>query len=500
MIFRFRSGLRPMHVGLPLLVVVMVAAACTSTPTQAPSQSRGVAHASSEEEPAGGRSGNEAEEEGQALQERIDAFAAAKASGTAGIARQVSSSPAPGWTGEHVVDPTTDDWEPAIAADPNGPYVYALVTRIGEPKPCPGNCPSAFMGLMRSTDNGRTWSAVMPLCACKGSWQYDPQIEVVPNTGAVYAAYLNGFNTVFMKSTDHGKTWTAPVKTYGNVSWTDKPALAMSDDGRDVYISFNGPTGGDPYVAQSHDFGKTWTQTKLVGSKRYYFAFDADVLHDGSVVFAESSIDYSGPATSPVGVVKQVVFVSRDRGKRWTQTVVDTVDVGEPCTSAGCGPDFYIGHDAVSADDAGHLVYLYDGATTEFGPQRIYARTSSDEGATWSGRTPLSVAGENATTPAVEQVGNGDARAWYMQTSNGDAHHSWNVWYRSSRDGGRTWSAPVKLSDATSGAGYKNASGFDEVYGDYGEICVTSAGKAIAIWGEGFSWTGPGGVWFNRQV
>ena len=60
--------------------------------------------------------------------------------------------------------------------------------------------------------------------------------------------------------------------------------------------------------------------------------------------------------------------------------MVDTVKVGEPCVSAGCGPDFYIGHEALSADDNGHLVFLYDGAVTELGPQRIYVRTSSDEG------------------------------------------------------------------------------------------------------------------------
>ena len=140
-----------------------------------------------------------------------------------------------------------------------------------------------------------TWSNAKVVCPCKGSWQYDPMIEVVPNTGAVYVAYLNGFNTVFLKSTDHGKTWSAPVKTFGKVSWTDKPALAVSDSGRDVYLSFNGPTGGDPFMAVSHDFGKTWTQTKVVDSKRYYFAYDADVLPDGTVVFSESSISYTGP-------------------------------------------------------------------------------------------------------------------------------------------------------------------------------------------------------------
>jgi hypothetical protein len=495
---KIASRMRAGRFAISVLVVAVLASACSSSQApRPPAQPDNPARAGSEQVP--GASGDQ-QEEAQALQERLDAFAQAKANGTAGVAQAVTSNPASGWTGEYVVNPKKDDWEPAIAADPNGPYVYALVTRIGDPKPCPGNCPSAIMGLLRSTDNGKTWSDVTPLCACKGSWQYDPMIEVVPDTGAVYAAYLNGFNTVFMKSTDHGQTWSAPVKTYGNVSWTDKPALAMSDDGRDVYISFNGPTGGDPFVTQSHNFGKTWTQTKLVDSKRYYFAFDADVLHDGTVVFAESSIAYTGPATSPEGVVKHVLFASHDAGRHWSQVVVDTVKVGEPCTSAGCGPDFYIGHDAVSADDRGDLVYLYDGATTDLGAQRIYSRTSRDEGATWSARTALSVAGENATSPAVESVGNGDVRAWYMQTSNGDARHSWNVWYRSSKNGGTTWSAPIKLSDATSGPRYVNAGGFDEIYGDYGEICVTSAGSAIAIWGEGFSWTGPGGVWINRQL
>jgi hypothetical protein len=49
------------------------------------------------------------------------------------------------------------------------------------------------------------------------------------------------------------------------------------------------------------------------------------------------------------------------------------------------------------------------------------------------------------------------------------------------------------------GAAYKNADGFDDVYGDYGEIAITSTGKTIATWGEGLSRAGPG-VWFNRQA
>ena len=52
----------------------------------------------------------------------------------------------------------------------------------------------------------------------------------------------------------------------------------------------------------------------------------------------------------------------------------------------------------------------------------------------------------------------------------------------------------------TSGAPYKTANGFLEPYGDYGETAITSAGKTIATWGEGNSYTGPGGVWVNRQT
>ncbi len=74
------------------------------------------------------------------------------------------------------------------------------------------------------------------------------------------------------------------------------------------------------------------------------------------------------------------------------------------------------------------------------------------------------------------------------------------IWYRSSADGGATWSAPVNISDAISGAAYKTAAGFQEFYGDYGEIAITNTGKTIGVWGEAFSYTGPGGTWFNRQI
>jgi hypothetical protein len=302
-----------------------------------------------------------------------------------------------------------------------------------------------------------------------------------------------------VKSTDHGGSWSAPAKVYGNVSWNDKPILATSDNGQDVYVSFNGPTNGDPYVAQSHNGGTTWTQTKVVDSSRYYFAFDGDVLPNGTVVFSEASLDYSGPGGSLVGQSQIHVIRSTNQGNSWTSSLVDTVELSPNCTAAGCTADYYPGHTAISADASGNLVLLYDGATVSHGNDTVWSRRSTDGGATWSARQALSTSGEMADFPAIESRGSGDVRAWYMQT-NGGNFDAWNVWYRSSTDGGTTWSTPVKISDVTSGATYKTANGFLEPYGDYGEAAITNTGKFIGIWGEGNSYTGPGGAWFNRQT
>jgi hypothetical protein len=398
----------------------------------------------------------EAEEQRETTELRLEALAEARHRGVAGKTGRINQKPAAGWAGEQLLDATGDDWEPAVAADPNAPYVYVLTTRYGAPKPCKGNCPIPHIAIEISADNGATWTQGRPLCPCKGSGQFDPIIEVVPGTGHVYALWMNGFNVVFQKSTDHGATWSSPVPTWGQVSWNDKPVLATSDDGRDVYISWNGPTGGDPWVAQSHDFGQTWSQTKLVNSGRYFFAFDADVLPDGTVILSESSFDYSGPAGSAVGSVLHHAFVSRDRGASWENQVIDRVELGEPCVSEGCYADFYAGHSGVTADGDGDLVIIYDGATSPGGPQRTFVRRSTDGGATWSARTAISPQARMTTGPAVEATGDGDVRAWYAERRSG----RWNIFSRRSLDGGATWSSAVRISDATSGAAYKNKDGF----------------------------------------
>jgi hypothetical protein len=449
----------------------------------------------------------EAAEQAEGAEAHRERFEQAVEAGRAGTPQTINAAPAHGWAGEQLVSAAADDWEPAVATDPTtGPqgqsYAYLLTTRYASTKPCPGNCPTPYIALYTSSDAGAHWSAGVPLCACKGSGQFDPIIEVVPNTGAVYALYMNGFNVMFIKSTDHGAHWSAPVKTYGSVSWNDKPILAVSDGGVDVYVAFNGPTGGDPWLAQSHDGGATWTQRKLVDSNRYIFAFDGDVDSSGTVYFAETSILYGGggnKGTTPTGPIEEHVYVLTGGGQTFTDRLVGSIQPGLACVAAGCPPDYYLGHAAITAYAAGKLVLMYDGATAAGGMQTITSRTSTNSGASWTAPVTMSVVGEEAVDPAIESVSATDIRSWFMQTNGGNVD-AWNVWYQTSSNGGLTWTnPPVKISDASSGAAYKTPNGFAEVYGDYGELGITSTGKTIAAWGEGTSYDGPGGVWFNRQ-
>ena len=479
-----------------IIAVATTSSLRTSTPHAAPATAEPNQEGSPEPAEEGHGGAAEEAEQAEETQERLEAAEQAREAGTFRVQTgALALDPAPGWAGEHVLNANADDWEPAIAADPNAPYVYVLATRY-EAKPCAGNCPTPWMALAISKDGGATWGKQRPLCACKGSGQFDPIFEVVPDTGAVYALYMNGYNVVFVRSTDHGKTWSDPVPTYGKVSWNDKPVLAVSDDGRDVYASWNGPKGGDPWLAQSHDAGRTWTQTRLASTDIYYYAYDADVTSSGRVVFAEGAVTY-GSSTGLDGPTQVHAFVSNDRGTTWRNVVVDSFPPSIAC--ADCRADYYAGHVALAADARGALTIAYDAPTTDHGLQRIYVRHSLN-GRDWSDRRAVSTDGEHATAPMLESIGDGRVRLVYYQTAGGGNLDKWNVWFRASGDGGATWSAPVKISDASGGAAYKTPAGFGEVYGDYGEMAITSAGKAIAAWGEGPSYIGPGGTWINRQT
>jgi hypothetical protein len=488
---------------LVLLAVALFLAACTtqggghsmerpaSPAVPEPSHARA-------EEPVDEGFHEELEEQTNEVDERLEALQEARSAGSVGVIEQIRRAPAPGWVGEEVVNREGNDWEPAVAADPNAPFVYILHNRYGGEPACDQGCPQPAMILHVSEDNGQTWRPERYLCRCRtirGRGQFDPLIDVVPETGDVVAVWMNGFHIFFARSSDHAATWSEPVSVFGDLRWQDKPNMAVSPDGQEIYILVNGPTGGDVWAGVSHDGGATWSRARVTRSDRYFFDYSGVVLPGGRVVFGHNSFSYTGPGGGAVGRMWIHLISSDDGGNTWEVETIDKLALGRPCTSRGCYRDFYDSGPALAWGGGGDLVVVYNGAHRDRGPQRVFARSSTTGGQTWSERVAISERGVNAAFPAAVGDGQDGARIWFMQQRDG----WWTTRYTTTSDLGSTWTDPTVISDATSGTVYKDPQGFREVYGDYGEITITDQGDTFAVWGEGASYHGPGGVWYNRE-
>jgi hypothetical protein len=445
------------------------------------------------EEPAEDRAGEVIGEgeEGEEDEDRVERTGLAPRNGP------LDRRPAAGWSGEKLFG-QGNDWEPAAAADPTAPFVYMLTTRYSGHRACDTCTAPPYLALKISKDNGRTFGDRKYLCPCpgRGGGQYDPQIETDAD-GDVYTAWINGgFRIVFSRSKDHGKTWSTPnVVTHNGPGWGDHPWLAVSPSGRDVYIAYN---HADSWIAQSHDYGRTWEKPiRTNRERRYHYAGGGWVAPNGDVVFSQANYPVGEGYAGPIDIVSTW---SRDGGKSWHTTHVDTVALQPPCSdNEGCPNNHLGGHANLAADRKGNVLITYDGAVVAKGPQYIYVRRSTDHGKSWGRVRRVSPGGDIiATTPTVVGAGAGNFRLWYYDDRNGD--HDWNVWFRATQDGGKTWSDDKRISDARSGTGYKTGDGFGADYGDYGDIVVMKNGETFAVWGEGYSYFGPGGTWYNRTV
>jgi hypothetical protein len=343
----------------------------------------------------------------------------------------------------------------------------------------------------RSADGGATWEPDRFLIASKID-QYDPQIRVARD-GAVYVAFLQAFTpgATFMRSTDRGTTWSVPVTFTGTglgPGWNDRPALAISASGRDVYIAFN---HSDSWIVGSHDFGRTFgPAVKTSHDRRYYFHSAGTVSRDGSAYFTaqDYSQNYRGP--THIDVIR-----SLDGGRSWSTVRVDTSQACPKCHGVrGCYFGFLGPVAGLASDTSGTLLLAYNANSVPNASQQLYVRTSRD-GVTWSPRLDVSDPDPLANNgfPVVAAGRDaGDFRIAWMSTRNG----LWDTWYRRVQSG--RFSAPVRLSNRPDGAPYEHPAGFDFPYGDYFGISVDRSGVLHAIWGAGPSYRGPGGTWYTR--
>jgi BNR repeat protein len=384
-----------------------------------------------------------------------------------------------------------DQWEPAIAADRFG-TVYVLYPQYSGVPGCP-SCPSPTMILQLSRDRGNTWEAPR-LIGDPGSGQVDAQVIVDPVDGrTAYASWLqNGkSDTVVARSDDFGGTWSVVVADHTNAG-TDKPIIAVRGD--DVYVGFN--HAQKVWVASSHDGGKTFTNSNVNPNANlgWSLAGGGTVDPAGVVYFAWAGYKKNGQAKGPVNLY---VSKSTDGGATWTNLLVDVSAAPPDCSAYQCGWAYLGAQIVMASDDAGTLYALWNMGTVDQGPERIYFARSTNGGATWSAKSDVSAApqGSAHAFPAVAAGQAGDVRIAWMDARAGTL---WNTYYRSSKNGGATWSGEKDISTYVPGFSYIQPAGFGYPFGDYFEMDIDDHGDTHAVWGEGLNYQTPGSIWYAR--
>lgn len=383
-----------------------------------------------------------------------------------------------------------DQWEPAVAADGFG-HVYVLYPQYGSVPGCP-SCALPAMTLVVSADNGATWQPPREITP-HVTGQFDAQIVVDSlDHRTVYAAWLQNWNTeaVVAKSTDFGQSWLVVVADRGSED-ADKPILAVR--GQDVYLAFNRERR--MRVSSSHDGGLIFTSVDVSPELDLVRSLASGAAVDPS---RNVYVSWSGymRRDGAKGRVNLYTSKSANGGKTWTTTRMDSSGAPPDCSAFHCEWG-YLGAQIVMASDEGGILYaMWNSGRGDNSAERIYFASSTTDGETWSPKREVShaPAGVEHAFPAIVAGQAGDVRIAWMDTRTSPL---WNTYYRSSTNGGATWSAESRLSSYVSSYRYVHPKGFSFPFGDYFEMGIDNEGRTQAVWGEGLNFESPGSIWYS---
>ncbi len=381
-----------------------------------------------------------------------------------------------------------DQWEPSVAADGSG-RLYVLYPHYGRVPNC-DECSVPTMLLMVSPDNGKSWQAPHVMFEY-GSGQFDAQIAVDPaDRHTVYAAWLQNKkrDVMLARSGDSGATWSFTIAARSNFE-LDKPALAVR--GPNVYVAFNHEE--EVWAAASQNSGRTFTWARVNSDSRPGWSLlgSATVDPAGNAYLAWASYSKAGGAR---GSVDLYVSKSSDAGKTWASRTLDVSSAAPDCKGEDCAEAYLGAQIALTSDSDGTLYALWSAGRTPMGPERIYFSSSTNGGENWLPRVSVSTAaaGVEHAFPAIAAGNNGDVRIAWMDSRNAPY---WNTYYRSSSNGGATWSDETRVSGFVPGYKYIANEGFRFPFGDYFGMAIDNHGDTHIVWGEGLNYQSPGSVW-----
>jgi hypothetical protein len=349
------------------------------------------------------------------------------------------------------------------------------------------------MILVESYDNGLTWKGERRI-ANRGSAQFDAQIVVDPvDRRTVYAAWLENDrrDIVVARSLDFGLNWTEVIATRTETE-ADRPVLVVR--GLDIYVAYN--RAAKVWIAASHDGGNSFTPVNVnaIDGMGWAQAGGATIDPAGNVFLSWAAYTRAKGGQGPVNL-----YVSRsgNGGKDWSTMLLDISGAPPECATDECGWAYLGAQITLASDAAGTLYALWNAGPVHKGAERIYFSSSTTSGSTWSLKSSVSNApnGIAHAFPTIVAGTAGDVRIAWMDTRQ---RPFWNTYYRSSTNGGATWSTETQLSTFVAGYNYIERQGFKFPFGDYFEMDIDNHGDTQAVWGEGLTYESPGSIWYSN--
>lgn len=425
-------------------------------------------------------------------------------------------------------DATRGAGEPMIAVDPTNPRNIVAVAmgnlqRLGG-EAATRNMTDAFHAVAGSTitwlavthDGGNSWKVgELPILTGKFTRCPDSFLSVT-SEGAFLAGCEprettgNFFGTSSLViSTDKGDTWSKPVdlissygaekfapglkpRIGGNSPW-DRPFLYVDVATGVIYAQAGGgetDIDTEPgrfriqgYITASTDNGRSFGTIYSWDSKEYP-QIGRGRMTAGHGVAAVAYVARTAPASENATCPCVVFGVSRDRGRTFSYRVLKNVPAPAGRGGRGAG-----GISGLAADPAAARRFaLMTGTGTE-----LKVSISDDLGQTWS---PFVTAGraENAVSlakPSLEYSRGGAlALMWRALYADG----KYDIWSSLSRDGGASFSAPLRVSHAMSPGMVpsRNAG----MFGDDLQHLAVDDRNVHLVWAD--SRAGFQGVWYGR--
>ncbi len=230
----------------------------------------------------------------------------------------------------------------------------------------------------------------------------------------------------YKRSTDSGLSWEPDKRLTDNSNYSTSPSLAISGLVVRVVWSDDRDGNSEIYIKQSDDGGSTWGADTRVTNDAYASDYPS-VAIEGSIIHVVWADLRNATSTDDYEIYYKR---STDGGVTW-----------EPDIRLTNNPSYSGYPGVVVSGSVVHVVWEDD----RDGSGDIYYKRSADGGLTWGADTPLTNDPADSWDPYIS-VNDSVVHITWEDDRNGSSNYE--IYYKHSTDGGITWGADTRLTNA----------------------------------------------------